>query len=79
MTGFRLICGNCGSDSVLEKSAYKILDRLTGSVKYAEGLQRKCLGCNNEEFILFKTGLILNGSFPLNFSSDSAAQVTGRH
>lgn len=55
MAGFRLICGNCGSDQVLEKSARKRLDFFSGRVKYGEGIQRKCNECHNEDFIALKT------------------------
>ncbi|MFA4885702.1 MAG: hypothetical protein WC601_08010 [Desulfotomaculaceae bacterium] len=55
MAGFRLICGNCGSDQVLEKSAQKQLDFMAGRVKYGEGIQRKCNNCANEDFIVFRT------------------------
>lgn len=55
MLGFKLICGNCGSELVLEKSGHKQLDFLADRVKYGEGIERKCLNCKNEEFIIFKT------------------------
>lgn len=57
MGGFRLICGKCGSDLVLEKSGHKQLDWVADRIKYGEGIQRKCLKCDNEAFIIFKTWL----------------------
>jgi len=55
LIGFRLVCGNCGSDSVLEKSGHKLLDCIEDRARYGEGIQRKCLDCRNEEFIIFRT------------------------
>lgn len=55
MNGFRLVCGNCGSDSVLEKGGHRMLDCIEDRAKYGEGIQRKCLDCSNEEFIIFRT------------------------
>lgn len=55
--GFRLICGNCGSDKVIEKSGRNKLDWVADKVKYGEGIQRKCTDCSNEEFIIFRTWL----------------------
>lgn len=57
MGGFRLICGQCGSDKVLEKNGISKLDWVGDRAKYGEGIQRKCLKCNNESFIIFKTWL----------------------
>lgn len=58
MTGFRLLCGNCGSDNVLEKSGQRMLDSIEDRAKYGEGIQRKCLDCKNEDFIIFKTWIV---------------------
>ncbi|MFZ5969204.1 MAG: hypothetical protein ACOYVK_18770 [Bacillota bacterium] len=55
MGGFRLVCGQCGSDKVIEKSAKNKLEWLGGRGKYGEGIQRKCLDCDNESFIIFRT------------------------
>jgi hypothetical protein len=55
--GFKLICSQCNSDNVLEKSEMKKLDWSGERAKYGEGIQRKCLDCNNETFVIFKTWL----------------------
>lgn len=57
MGQFKVICSQCGSDQVLEKSGRKKLDWLAERVRYGEGIQRKCLNCNNESFVIFKTWL----------------------
>lgn len=57
MGGFRLICCQCGSDKVLEKSAKEKVDWVADRIKYGEGIQRKCQDCNNEAFIIFRTWL----------------------
>lgn len=57
MSDFRLVCCQCGSDLVLEKSGLKKLDWIGDRVKHGQGIQRKCLNCNNESFIIFKTWL----------------------
>ena len=55
MGGFRLICGKCGSPNIIEKSGRNKLDWVGDRVKYGEGIQRKCLECDNECFIIFRT------------------------
>ncbi|NJD01257.1 MAG: hypothetical protein FIA99_01360 [Ruminiclostridium sp.] len=55
--GFKLICCQCGSDIVLEKSGKSKLDWSGKHIKYGEGIQRKCLNCSNESFEIFKTWL----------------------
>ncbi len=55
MGGFKLVCGQCGSDIILEKSGRCKLDWTGQRFKYGEGIQRKCINCNNESFIIFKT------------------------
>lgn len=57
MVGFQLTCGKCHSDMVLEKIGHKQLDWVADRIKYGEGIQRKCLNCNNEDFIIFRTWL----------------------
>ena len=57
MGGFKLICSRCGSDKVLEKSGQSKLDWIGDQIKYGEGIQRKCLDCNNESFVIFRTWL----------------------
>lgn len=57
MGGFKLICCQCGSDKVLEKSARNKLDWTGDRVEYGEGIQRKCLDCDNESFVIFRTWL----------------------
>lgn len=52
---FRLVCGKCGSINVLEKSGWSILDRKGDFEIYAEGIQRKCTECDNEDFVIFRT------------------------
>ncbi len=51
MGGFKVICGNCGSDLVAEKSSY---NKPFGEVK-AKVIQRICLDCNNKSFVLLGT------------------------
>lgn len=55
MGGFKLNCCQCGSDKVLEKSSKNNLDWAGDHIIYGEGIQRKCLDCNNESFIIFRT------------------------
>jgi len=55
--GFRLVCCQCGSNKILEKSAKAKLDWVADRIKYGEGIERKCLDCNNEAFVIFKTWL----------------------
>ncbi|MDF2522972.1 MAG: hypothetical protein K0R31_613 [Clostridiales bacterium] len=57
LSGFRLICGECGSDKTLEKSGKAKLDWVGDRPKYGEGIQRKCLKCKNESFVIFRTWL----------------------
>lgn len=57
MGGFRLVCRQCGSDKVIEKSSRSKLDWSADRIKYGEGIKRICLDCNNEAFIIFKTWL----------------------
>lgn len=57
LSGFKLTCSRCGSEKILEKSGENRLDWLGERVKYGEGIQRKCLHCNNESFIIFRTWL----------------------
>jgi hypothetical protein len=52
---FKVICCQCGSDKVIERSARNQLDRIDERVKYGEGIQRMCLDCSNESFNIFKT------------------------
>ncbi len=52
-----MVCGQCGSDIILEKSGKVKLDWTGERIKYGEGVQRKCLNCNNEAFIIFRTWL----------------------
>lgn len=55
MGGFKLICSECGSDKIIEKNQRNKLFWLRGPVKYGEGIQRKCLDCDNESFVIYKT------------------------
>lgn len=55
LSGFKLICSQCGSDKVIEKSGKNKLDWLGKHAKYGEGLQRKCLDCDNESFVIHRT------------------------
>ncbi len=55
--GFKVICVKCGSDKILEKSGKNTLDWVGDCAKIGEGIQRKCLDCDNESFIIFKTWL----------------------
>jgi len=48
-------CSQCGSDKILEKNQRNEIDWLRDRVKYGEGVQRKCLDCNNEAFVIYKT------------------------
>lgn len=57
MGGFRVVCGKCGSDNIVEKSGRNKLDWVGDSVKYGEGIQRKCIECDNESFTIFRTWL----------------------
>ena len=55
MKGFRLICAQCGSDKVLEKSQVHRLDISGDKIIYGRGVQRKCINCSNESFEISKT------------------------
>ncbi|MCX7745328.1 MAG: hypothetical protein N2645_00340 [Clostridia bacterium] len=55
MSGFKLICCQCGSDKVLEKNGKNKVDWAGDRVIYGEGIQRRCLDCNNESFSIFRT------------------------
>ena len=55
MAEFKLICIQCGSDNVLEKTRREVLELQDGKNKYAEGVQRKCLDCSSEAFSIFRT------------------------
>lgn len=57
LNGFRLICCQCGSDNVLEKSGKRKLDCKGNSIVLGEGVERKCLDCSNESFVFFRTWL----------------------
>jgi hypothetical protein len=57
LEGFKLICCKCGSDKVIEKSAKNKLDYIEEHIKYGEGIERKCLDCSNEAFIVYRTWL----------------------
>lgn len=57
MSGFKLVCCNCGSANIVEMSGRKKLDWNGKRIKYGEGIERKCLGCSNESFEIFKTYL----------------------
>lgn len=52
---FKVVCGKCGSVYVLEKSSENILDSKGNRVIRGEGIQRKCIECDNEDFVIFKT------------------------
>jgi hypothetical protein len=52
---FKVICCKCGSDKILEKSSRNQVDCEGTRIIYGEGVQRKCLDCDNEEFYVFKT------------------------
>ena len=52
---FKLTCGRCGSDKVLEKSARDEIARDGALVIYGEGIRRRCQDCDNEEFYIHKT------------------------
>jgi predicted nucleic-acid-binding Zn-ribbon protein len=52
---FKLICGKCGSINVLEKSEEKILAGDGANIIHGKGVQRKCIECDNEDFVIFKT------------------------
>lgn len=55
MGAFKLICCQCGSDKVLEKSGGKKLSCDGDGSVYAEGIQRKCTECSNEAFVLIRS------------------------
>ena len=55
MNGFRLICCRCGSANVIEKSGKRKLDCQGDRIKLGEGIERKCLDCSNETFVIFRT------------------------
>ncbi|KUO77698.1 MAG: hypothetical protein APF77_13225 [Clostridia bacterium BRH_c25] len=55
MGGFKLICSQCGSDKVLEKSSENKLDWIGDKAVYGEGIQIRCTECDNEEFMIFRT------------------------
>jgi hypothetical protein len=55
MGRFRIICSECGSDKILEKSSQTVLSSEGNSYIYGEGIQRKCIECSNESFVIFKT------------------------
>lgn len=55
MGQFKLICCNCGSENVLEKSCRDRLGCEGAVTVYGEGIQRKCTDCGNEDFAIFKT------------------------
>ena len=55
MGRFKLICGRCGSNYVLEKSGVVRLTQVQGGYVYGEGMQRLCTECSNEDFIISKT------------------------
>ena len=57
MGGFKLTCSQCGSDKVVEKSAKNNMGIVGVKIQYGEGIQRKCLDCNNEDLIIFRTWL----------------------
>lgn len=52
---FKIICCQCGSDKIVEKSASRKLDWAGDRIEYGEGIQRKCLDCDNESFSFFRT------------------------
>lgn len=55
MGEFKLICCQCGSDNIVERSGDKRLDCIGDSTVHAEGIQRKCTNCNNEAFVIIRT------------------------
>lgn len=57
MSGFKVICGKCGSDNIVEKSGKNTLDWVRDRPKIGEGIQRKCMDCDNESFVIFRTWL----------------------
>jgi len=61
MGGFKLICCQCGSDKVLEKSGDKKISCNDDGSVYAEGIHRKCTECSNEAFILVRSRLKTDG------------------
>ena len=58
MGEFKVTCCKCGSDNVLEMSSRKKIDWVSGRIKYALGIQRKCIDCDNEDFVVLRTNSI---------------------
>lgn len=57
LNGFKLICCQCGSDNIVENIDKSRLFKLGKHIKYKVGIQRKCLDCDNESFVIHKTWL----------------------
>ena len=57
MGRFKLICAQCGSENVLEKSGQKDLDWVGDRKKLGEGMERRCQECSNESFEIIRTWL----------------------
>jgi hypothetical protein len=55
MKGFRVVCCQCGSENVMEKSSSEVLELADGEIKHGEGIRRMCNDCGNESFIIVKT------------------------
>ncbi len=55
MGKFKVICCQCGSDKIIEKSEKRVVDNTGNHIVYGEGIQRRCQDCSNEDFSIFKT------------------------
>ena len=57
MGRFKVICNECGSENIMERSQNINVEKIGKHIKCAQGIQRKCLECSNEGFMIFKTWL----------------------
>lgn len=57
MGKFKLVCCQCGSDKVIEKNGQNKLDWVGDRIEFGEGIERQCLECSNESFVIFRTWL----------------------
>lgn len=55
MNGFRLICCKCGCANIMERTAESTLEWAGDSALQGEIIQRKCIECDNEDFVILRT------------------------
>lgn len=55
LANFKVICCKCGSDKILEKSSNGTLQKVDDPSIQGEGIQRKCMECDNEELFAVRT------------------------